>query len=366
MDAGFSGAIRAIDIEVGHVSGLRWVSLDVSRCHDPNPTVTASDGRGRLAPHVTCTCGSSASQLDPGFTTWMGIHAGRSAGPPVLSGVYGPWVPGENVAACKTAGLILPLHRSPELGSECHCGFWAYWALGAKAVRRNPVVALVNGYGYVLDGDKGWRSSHAAIEALCVPSPDPGLQNSVESRYGVPVYSTVAAMLGMHPAPEGQPPLSDGGWSADLSERAGYYDPYSPYSGPPAYIAHMVVPAQGGFMYYTGGAGRSSGGGGSGSSARVSGGGGGSGGGVASSAAGLAAKMEKLSEQVKDVGRHIRGLHASFAVADEMTAGKDPVKLTGEDAAKVLHDRREKWAGFKSAATQASVEPADIVKPPSA
>lgn len=158
---GFSDHDLELDVEVGHASGLRWFSAD---------------------------------------------HDG------ILSGTRGKWQPGENVAECLSQrDLLAPydaMHEIPAKG--CGCGFWAYWALGEKRVYKGPyVVGIINGYGRTTEGEAGFRCSHAEIEALWLEQENDTLALLLEDIYKVPVHGSLDAMLLMHPAPDGQPPLSD-------------------------------------------------------------------------------------------------------------------------------------------------------------
>lgn len=238
---GYSENDRQLDIEIGHVAGLRWFTLSGSSgCGGGTVTVTTS----AAAPlRAECSCGSwfQAARGDGEDTRlWMqrhhaGTRFGRRAEPPVLRGAYAEWEPGENVARC--IGGTPDGHTSPPRAGHrtlCHCGFWAYWALGAKVVSGPHAVGLVHGYGHVIDGDLGFRASHVALQALFLPSPDLELQLAVEDRYQVPVFNSLGAMLAMHPAPEGQPALSDGGWTVadgQMHDPAGGQDYWSYLSG---------------------------------------------------------------------------------------------------------------------------------------
>jgi hypothetical protein len=91
--------------------------------------------------------------------------------PGLLRGMKDTWNPGENVAAC------LPVSASPHPPSEvphidCSCGYWAYWQIQDHDVGgRNllPVVGVVEGYGQLLTGPKGFRAGKARIVALYLP-----------------------------------------------------------------------------------------------------------------------------------------------------------------------------------------------------
>ena len=89
-------------------------------------------------------------------------------GPVRLRGQMDTWQPGENVAACKTSyphdPALVPLE-------PCGCGFWGYWRLqrhelGGCAL---PVCGVIEGYGAVLLGTKGFRAARARIVALHLP-----------------------------------------------------------------------------------------------------------------------------------------------------------------------------------------------------
>jgi hypothetical protein len=224
--AGYSENARDIPLEIGHLAGLRWFSLSDSGTSCGGGTVTFTSG---IAADIimACSCGSALHASGAGGDVWPWLrrhYEGRDTGQiPVLRGAYDAWVPGENIAVCRRmppAFSFFPdppgpaaSHTSPQRGHPCHCGFWAYWKLGAIVVDRPAVAGLVHGYGHTLEGDAGFRCSHIALKALYVPTPDLELQLAVEDRYEVPVYNSLAVMLKMHPAPPGQPPLSAGDWT---------------------------------------------------------------------------------------------------------------------------------------------------------
>ena len=97
----------------------------------------------------------------------------------------------------------IPEHEAPREG--CRCGFGAYHpaALGQSVpnIESATVAAVVIGYGMVLPGTRGWRSSYARIMALILPDlitsptmylrPPPASApadaiRAVAERYGVP------------------------------------------------------------------------------------------------------------------------------------------------------------------------------------
>lgn len=83
-----------------------------------------------------------------------------------LLGAWGPWVPGENTAACDSGK-----HRPP--AARCGCGFWAYWLMDAlpDMVRTLsvPVLGVVEGFGTTVIGEKGFRCAKARILGLHLP-----------------------------------------------------------------------------------------------------------------------------------------------------------------------------------------------------
>jgi hypothetical protein len=92
---------------------------------------------------------------------------------------------------------------------SCGCGFWAYWALGDKQVSTPAVAGIIKGYGEVIEGELGFRASHAKIAALFPLVYSTELALALEDSYGADVYHSFQAMLEMNPAPAGQPPLTD-------------------------------------------------------------------------------------------------------------------------------------------------------------
>lgn len=88
--------------------------------------------------------------------------------PTLLRGQMGTWQPGGNIAACKTS---YPHDPSLVPAENCGCGFWAYWRLqlhelGGSQIK---VCGVIEGYGAVLIGEKGFRAAKARIVALHLP-----------------------------------------------------------------------------------------------------------------------------------------------------------------------------------------------------
>lgn len=92
-------------------------------------------------------------------------------GPVRLRGQYAAWQPGENVAECKPYGGAMTHVPWVVPYEPCGCGHYAYWklqphSLGGQGI---PVCGVIEGYGAVLIGTKGFRAAKARIVALHVP-----------------------------------------------------------------------------------------------------------------------------------------------------------------------------------------------------
>ena len=114
------------------------------------------------------------------------------------------WMPGENVAECQP---VWPLERPHEqvAGAGCTCGFYAYLAASDQHVQQGTgrVVGIVEGYGVVTVGSRGFRAEKARVVALVRPSSTwsylaPTLEAELQ-KFGVPVYDTVAEAVAAHP-----------------------------------------------------------------------------------------------------------------------------------------------------------------------
>jgi hypothetical protein len=97
-------------------------------------------------------------------------HADRMWKRSLLRGMQATWEPGENRATCRAgAQKVHPEQTVPDIG--CGCGFWAYWHLQRHEVGGSalPVCGVIEGYGAVLIGEKGFRAAKARIVALHLP-----------------------------------------------------------------------------------------------------------------------------------------------------------------------------------------------------
>ena len=209
---GFSDHPAELDVEIGHRLGLRWFRIDEER--HGGVSVTADININGPAT-VRCGCGSVAivGQGSTGtagwinWDEWIAAHHKLRTGLS-LHGAVGKWQPGENVATCKYPDAH---ERSGGVPGEvpheqCGCGFWAYWELGVRQVQPPTVAAVIKGYGDIIEGNKGFRCSHAKILAVVPTAYDPTTALNLEDA-GYAVYSSLGAMLEMIKAPEGQPSL---------------------------------------------------------------------------------------------------------------------------------------------------------------
>lgn len=92
--------------------------------------------------------------------------------PGALTGATGwSWPDGVLEAYCNN-GRDHPVPTETDQGGACGCGFWAYWDMLSLAANRFgsgtgiPVIGIIDGYGRVLIGEKGFRSQRAKITAL--------------------------------------------------------------------------------------------------------------------------------------------------------------------------------------------------------
>lgn len=171
--------------------------------------------------------------------SFTGIRSWRVNERGILTGVHarGIWTEGENNAECRDAFRALreammgigvssaeaawsmsnmfvrasgrvylvkrpkrpaaPVRRQthPAATLACQCGFYAYFDLKANLYHiAGNVLGLIEGYGTMTIGERGFRASKARIVALIEPVPE-----AVRGRYGVPIFSTVDAALAEFP-----------------------------------------------------------------------------------------------------------------------------------------------------------------------
>jgi hypothetical protein len=93
--------------------------------------------------------------------------------PDQLVGMTGyTWPPGVVEAVCNNGHRHVPPVEVLDNGTRDGCGFWAYWDAAGLAANRSspgrglPVLGVIEGFGRVLLGEKGFRSQKARIVAL--------------------------------------------------------------------------------------------------------------------------------------------------------------------------------------------------------
>lgn len=165
-----------------------------------------------------------------------------------------PWFLGENNARCirdqwpypDDAAALPGGHRIA--GLDCTCGFYAYFDNSndyyEKLYGIPKVTGIVEAYGTVTIGSRGFRASKARIVAIVRPHAFLWLdQNAITGNYpGVPVYATVAEALAAHPTtkpqdvginPRDYPPQSQryaqGGIVLGPGQRVSLMNSYGPH-----------------------------------------------------------------------------------------------------------------------------------------
>lgn len=149
-----------------------------------------------------------------------------------LAGLYykQTWVPGENLALCRRqlipAHQMFPGGRSADLPMDdsafehpdrghlgnCRCGFYAYYDGSNDYYRpdyhadKPPgelVAGMIEGYGEVLIGSRGFRCTRARIVALTV-NPELPQADAVREWYvGIPVFHDFKTMEREFPNDDG-------------------------------------------------------------------------------------------------------------------------------------------------------------------
>jgi len=154
----------------------------------------------------------------------------------ILDGVVytSPWFPGPNEATCKAAfpRSIAEIPSIEDLGVEewniqyeeykklrdhwvdthrvidCNHGFYAYFDGVDDAYLTYPsITGIIEGYGEVLIGTKGFRAMKAHILALSVEPfsevwlPNPVAVERLRTNFDVPVFESTAAMRAEFPCP---------------------------------------------------------------------------------------------------------------------------------------------------------------------
>lgn len=134
------------------------------------------------------------------------------------------WTPGQNESTCRTDGLAVsframsmtlyghtggyvpfsaePLPRpDPHSLVDCKCGFYGYYDGSNDYHKPERVSGVVEGYGEVVIGTRGFRATKARIVALYIPDTVPyGVAARVRHNYReTPCFDTFEAMVTEHP-----------------------------------------------------------------------------------------------------------------------------------------------------------------------
>lgn len=165
-----------------------------------------------------------------GWRDWSLTSTGELKPLTHLSG--GRWTPGENVATCQAWVHKKQVGEQGDLSDEeyrwlkdewkrnhtmdeCEHGYYAYFDGNESGYRNGPTVTgVIEGYGEVVIGTKGFRAAKAKILALCV-APFDGMWNlddffveRLKANYpGVPLFRSEMAMRQEFPCPV---------WESDL------------------------------------------------------------------------------------------------------------------------------------------------------
>lgn len=138
------------------------------------------------------------------------VNAGL-LGSPVQLGAT--WRPGENLAECLSPFAPGMPSRKPEHragGLTCNCGFYAYFDRHHNPYHsHNTILGLIEGYGLVTVGSRGFRCEKARIVALVLEAGRGVGVIGLGSNYpGVSMFGSVDEAVARFPlvAPEGTPP----------------------------------------------------------------------------------------------------------------------------------------------------------------
>lgn len=157
--------------------------------------------------------------------TVVGLRSFRP-GREALQGVVrpAPWQAGENLARCYPNGRLDEPPSNDEhhrvAGLDCTCGFYAYFGDAndySSPMFGGSVTGIIEGYGVVTLGSRGFRAAKARIVALVRPdfldcgypdctcrAPYAAAVTAMLARYDVPIYDTVDQALTAHPTTKPQ------------------------------------------------------------------------------------------------------------------------------------------------------------------
>lgn len=142
-----------------------------------------------------------------GYRSWRYVHSSRGTAPAYITPLKSVnwdywWKGGELVGDCRyRKGLGLqsvvygepvdwsPDHHAPERG--CGCGFYATHQ-SKDTDERGEVLGVVEAYGRVIVGTKGFRAEKVKIVAL--QHPDGKVRHQLRQYYKVPLFSKARRM----------------------------------------------------------------------------------------------------------------------------------------------------------------------------
>lgn len=101
------------------------------------------------------------------------------------------WAPRENVARCSTCSDVP--------SENCHCGIYSLKSPGQDLVFYHPdIIGQVLIWGRIIEGEVGYRSSHAMVSLFLLPSVealDEEWLNKLSYRYYAPLVKAEGAIL---------------------------------------------------------------------------------------------------------------------------------------------------------------------------
>lgn len=170
-----------IDFALGTVRGFRRWKVDVAGTLKP-VSYYSSHSWGPGENHAECGCSPSSEQL--------------------------PKIEGED---WKERNLRVEAWRDTATFEDMSCGFYAYFDgkdSGGHGSTDPNISGVIEGYGEVLIGTKGFRAKKARIIALAVPAfegiwrLDEFVIRQLRANYpNIPVFESELAMRAEHPAP---------------------------------------------------------------------------------------------------------------------------------------------------------------------
>lgn len=124
------------------------------------------------------------------------------------------WTPGENLAICRKLETFLPASRlqfernNPQdtryqTGPNdsmmtCRHGFYAYYVESSDFPTTNGIRAMIEGYGEVVIGTRGFRAMKARIVAL--QTTDSASLEAISQHYAeIPLFTTFEQMIAEFP-----------------------------------------------------------------------------------------------------------------------------------------------------------------------